>query len=529
MPTCHSLRTVPDHPEMFFCAHPALHARSNLVSAAVCKSCQLRTGPAPQRFRSVTFRPDGLCQRADIQLVVAHYRESLDWLERFRELSRIVYHKGGLGGENPLPNVGREAHTYLHHVVANYDRLAPVTVFLQGDPYAHVPDLDDKIWSLEQRLGYRDLSDHILVEDAHGEPVQPGLRLGEMYRELFGQPPPDFFVCHAAACFAVSRENVLRRPREFYERALELVVRRAQGPWEIERLWQYLFRTRAVTEGVVTAADARFFPDLQWFLLSYGRWCRYPVVVYDLGLYDDQRRWCLEQPGVAVLPMPTIYSPVEHIRQHSFWQGWLKPFYVYNAPFDRVLWIDADCTLVAPLNDAFRTIAEQPLVVRDGTIAVTENPPDLYRHLTIPDHVRTHGITLNAGVVGLCKIRDRALLNAWTYGVAWAALNPDKRGLSAWCDQGMLLWAAHRTGQTQFIERSLEWNWPVDCAQGRPPMARSASLLVAATAKGHSVLEEIRCRYPQAKIVHWLGVYKLARQLDAEIKRLFLHGLTSLT
>jgi hypothetical protein len=68
----------------------------------------------------------------------------------------------------------------------------------------------------------------------------------------------------------VPRGGLLRRlarkcaaPRAFYERALDLVVRRPLGPWEIERLWQCVFQTRVVREGIVTAADAGFFRNLQ--------------------------------------------------------------------------------------------------------------------------------------------------------------------------------------------------------------------------------------------------------------------------
>jgi len=408
--------------------------------------------------------------------------------------------------------------------VANYDRLAPITVFLQGDPYAHDPDLDERIWSLEEGLGYRDLVNHILVEDAKGEPVQPGLPVGEMYEELFGEPAPEFFLSHSAACFAVSKENILQRPRQFYEQALDAVVRRPLGPWEIERLWQYIFRTRVATQGVVTAADAGFFAELRLFLLSYRQSGGYPLVVYDLGLHPEQRHWCLAQPGVSLLPLPTIYKPVERIRGQAWWQAWLKPFYVYNAPFDRVLWIDADCTLLGHLHHAFQELAQRPLIVRDATVAATENHPELYRHLTLPDSVRTQGVRLNSGVLGFCKIRDRGLLNAWGYGVAWAALNPEKQSLSAWADQGMLLWAAHRTGQTQVVREDLAWNCPVHRSRPGAAEAPSPGLIAAAASDGRSVLEEIRRRYPEAKIVHWLGDFKLGRQLERELEQLFLGG-----
>ena len=37
-----------------------------------------------------------------------------------------------LEGSAVLPNVGRESHSYLHHIVSRYDELAPWTVFTQA-------------------------------------------------------------------------------------------------------------------------------------------------------------------------------------------------------------------------------------------------------------------------------------------------------------------------------------------------------------------------------------------------------------
>merc|ERR1711879_355135 len=45
----------------------------------------------------------------------------------------------------PLPNIvdGREAHTYLWHIIANYHNLAEWNVFTQGQPHKHFPGFND--------------------------------------------------------------------------------------------------------------------------------------------------------------------------------------------------------------------------------------------------------------------------------------------------------------------------------------------------------------------------------------------------
>merc|ERR1719356_1985609 len=73
----------------------------------------------------------------NVDVVVAHYDEDLAWLDRYRspDVRFRVYSKGGdaqAGISELLPNVGRESQTYLHHIIKNYDSLAPWTVFTQA-------------------------------------------------------------------------------------------------------------------------------------------------------------------------------------------------------------------------------------------------------------------------------------------------------------------------------------------------------------------------------------------------------------
>jgi len=189
LPACHSRRLLAGERNVFFCAHPRLHALHDIVTTAVCKSCCLPTDPPPNRFRSLTACPDHLRQRSDLQLVIARYRENVQWRYQFHGLSTTVYDKGDARAENPLPNIGREAHTYLHHIVTHYDRLAPITVFLQGNPHAHVRNLCEKIWNLPADPGFQDLCDHVLVEDRHGEPIQRGLPLERCTRRYLANRP----------------------------------------------------------------------------------------------------------------------------------------------------------------------------------------------------------------------------------------------------------------------------------------------------------------------------------------------------
>lgn len=83
----------------------------------------------------------------EMQVVIARYKEDLSWVEReFPNENVIIYNKGPDDLPNSitskykivsLPNFGRETHTYLYHIVHNYDHLAERTLFLQGNPFDH--------------------------------------------------------------------------------------------------------------------------------------------------------------------------------------------------------------------------------------------------------------------------------------------------------------------------------------------------------------------------------------------------------
>jgi hypothetical protein len=70
-----------------------------------------------------------------VDIVVAKYDEDTSWTRKLPDAATIcVYDKGCNGNMDAiaLPNVGREGHTFLTHIVTRYDCLADVTVFLQG-------------------------------------------------------------------------------------------------------------------------------------------------------------------------------------------------------------------------------------------------------------------------------------------------------------------------------------------------------------------------------------------------------------
>jgi hypothetical protein len=57
LPFCHCRRQLAGKSDLFFCAHPRVHSRGNLVSEDVCRMCSYWQEPPPQVFRE--FVPPG--------------------------------------------------------------------------------------------------------------------------------------------------------------------------------------------------------------------------------------------------------------------------------------------------------------------------------------------------------------------------------------------------------------------------------------------------------------------------------------
>jgi thiol-disulfide isomerase/thioredoxin len=110
------------------------------------------------------------------EIVIARYNENLDWLKKIKKSKNLkitVYNKGPDDIDVPfikLPNIGRESHTYLYHIINNYTKLADQTIFCQGDSIFHSPDFLDLINKHRKKFEpvqpltawYADVQDHQL-------------------------------------------------------------------------------------------------------------------------------------------------------------------------------------------------------------------------------------------------------------------------------------------------------------------------------------------------------------------------------
>ena len=207
----------------------------------------------------------------DACLVVARYNESLNWLGAFDSRMLRVYNKGGIVPQTKLtaelspiclPNVGREAHTYLDYIVSNYDNLPGRVVFTQASvnknegcittPYCFMIQL------MESCVGNMGISRNYVRYDEY-YPTTYNMRekapctpcssvetmvFGDWFEKYVEQPFEENPKWFKGAIMCISKEMILSRTKEYYQRLLG-TVSSSKDPEEayyLERSWYYIFQ-----------------------------------------------------------------------------------------------------------------------------------------------------------------------------------------------------------------------------------------------------------------------------------------------
>jgi len=198
-----------------------------------------------------------------LDIVVAHAYEDLNWLEEmknFTDTRVIVYSKAPANALPILPdvpfmtlsrlaNVGREAHTYLHHIIKNYDSLADNILFTQGNPFEHRSHdnfFDNYVKNKNNTsicpLAYMSSIPQSWKPRLKDIEVSSG-NIGTWWEAVFSEPYPKKLKVIWNAIFRIKREHVHNRPRAFYMNAIK-TLRHHVNPEEghyFERAWGNIF------------------------------------------------------------------------------------------------------------------------------------------------------------------------------------------------------------------------------------------------------------------------------------------------
>jgi len=225
-------------------------------------------------------------RRRDIELVVAYYCEGAEWFRDW-DIPTTVYVKGGrkcwphVEGMPTrrahkhrktmveLPNLGREGHSYLYHIVQYYDTLATYTVFAQGKGEHNGVDVRTSVdeflaskipamvypivrYSKGKPIMFRDNEKNESVgfkEDlrTYVIPTYDDYGVADLvcsaYAGLFGgsecDAPPAVF--GAGAMFIVHRDAIRSKPLSFWQYLERITQECGIYGYHLERIWTFVF------------------------------------------------------------------------------------------------------------------------------------------------------------------------------------------------------------------------------------------------------------------------------------------------
>ncbi len=187
-------------------------------------------------------------------IVIARYKEDIEWIEKYEShINNIyIYNKGSLTYNPtkykniPLDNIGNESHTYLHHIITNYDNLNSVTIFVQGKFDDHLNNIE-QLFTTNSSILFNEyiISYHFRLSFYKRAliPNKENLFFGDWLLKHTGYNCLNKKVKASwGACFSITKDKILSRPKEYYENLIkELDVNDSEVGHFFERSWFYIF------------------------------------------------------------------------------------------------------------------------------------------------------------------------------------------------------------------------------------------------------------------------------------------------
>ena len=259
--------------------------------------------------------------------------------------------------------------------------------------------------------------------------------------------------------------------------------------------------------GVVTLADANYFPGLVSLHASIQTSWPCPIACYDIGLTPEQRNEAERLSDLAILNLPDepLIAALKQATRHCkplakaskrIWPLWICPLLIGAAPFDEVFWLDCDILVLRGLDELFAELADGPVFTPENKAPdLTPNSPRLYELLPIERAFDPRIPTVNGGVSGWRLDRDNASLAAYIRPIAAAACDPEVMEAISWHDQGALIWAIQSLGLEHRVLRSPLWNLCVDHLNLPGELVRWDEELCT----------RLRQALPNIRLLHWNG------------------------
>jgi hypothetical protein len=207
---------------------------------------------------------------ATYKIIVAKYNENIDWIKYLKPDNVIIYDKSNspIEGSIPRRNVGREAETFMYYILENYDNLADYTIFLQGNPFDHMKNINPDTFQtrIEELVNHNPATLPLFTETHLESPNEYiGLEIKKYYKFIFGEDVGSKLGFSAGAQYIVPKRSILYHSKSFYERLHSMLLNSkishstechlflnfpfdeySMGAWTFERLMFSIFQEKPV-------------------------------------------------------------------------------------------------------------------------------------------------------------------------------------------------------------------------------------------------------------------------------------------
>jgi len=190
------------------------------------------------------------------EVIVSAYNRDYSWINNLNsDVKATIYRKGVNYHNHEIfieNNVGRDVHTFFYHFVKNYDTLSDFTFTSQDyfedhiSNYLEIMNSDRKTWDKYCLINLSNCwffcTDYpLLTCDKWGSPHHSGLNIEHIWNMLFVNDCPDILYFAPSGHFCISKEHARKRPKEFYQKIVNILETDEMSPWIIERLEGYIF------------------------------------------------------------------------------------------------------------------------------------------------------------------------------------------------------------------------------------------------------------------------------------------------
>ena len=210
-------------------------------------------------------------------IIIARYKEDINWITEIHSLfdTIYIYNKSDEDKNEilknieqviikkivyeQLQNVGREGHTYLHHILKHRETLEDKLIFTQAEPFDHLV----KRQYVEPKFFFNKCVNYLHTnkdfEGFGGKHYIWYVGLGgkrndilkDMHGKLFKNQFVEEYKFNNGGIFGVTKDAIINRSEQFYKEIYNTPMSTHVNPHEgfvLERLWVLIFNKKYIAK-----------------------------------------------------------------------------------------------------------------------------------------------------------------------------------------------------------------------------------------------------------------------------------------